>query len=158
MFKKVLLASLLLMSSSASADVVASVGAGKGILSDQPFERVGCVGYQYNFNSNFFVRPEVGYFNANSVGTSSSWTGGLLGVQVTSTAGTNVHLASGPAYLQNPDNVLGGNFQFTNEAGIGLTDKNVYLGLAWKHLSSAGIEIPNQGRDFIVLQLGLKGL
>ncbi len=43
---------------------------------------------------------------------------------------------------------------------MGIADKKgqTYIGIAWKHLSSAGFEMPNNGRDLIVVQLRLMGL
>jgi hypothetical protein len=149
---------LFLLPCLAQAELITSFGAGKGIFNETPFERVASLGEQFNVSDNFFLRPEVGYFNANNIGQSSAWYSALLGVQVNTQSGLNTHLAIGPSYLQTPDTILGGPFQFSSEIGLGLQDKVMNIGVAFKHLSSAGIELPNSGRDFIVLQLGLKGL
>lgn len=162
MLKILLLISLFCFSFFARADVVTSVGVGKGILGEHgtPFERAVAIGYQFDFG-DFFVRPEAGYFeDISGQGKSSAWAAPLLGVRALSQVGPELHIAVGPGYLQNPDEVLGGHFQFSLEGGIGLAsaDKKTYVGLAWKHLSSAGIEMPNMGRDMIVVQLRLLAL
>lgn len=147
---------LLFCSTLAWSEVSVSVGAGKGILDKKgtPFERVAVVGYQFNPWADVFIRPEAGYFeDLSGSGKSSYWVAPLAGVKASSLSGAELHIGMGPGYLQNPDSTLGGHFQFSLEGGVGLYDGKTYIGLAWKHLSSAGIEMPNQGRDFIVIQL-----
>ena len=149
---------LLLLSTPALAEVSLSAGIGKGALyhNGTPFERSAAIGYQYNFKHDFFIRPEVGWFMDNSGnGKTSFWAAPLLGVSALSTVGPELHVALGPGYLQHPDEILGGHFQFSLEGGVGITSKNAYVGLAWKHLSSGGITQPNRGRDFIMVQLRL---
>jgi hypothetical protein len=152
---------LLMVSCTASADIVLSVGVGKGITREAgtPFERAVALGYEHRFKQGFFVRPEVGYFMDNSgQGLSSFWAGPLIGVAAVSTVGPTLHLAIGPSYLHHPDQILGGHFQFSLEGGISLLDDNFSIGLYWKHLSSAGFEMPNKGRDFIVAQVRILAL
>ena len=152
---------LLLISSITQADVLLSVGAGKGIIdrNGTPFERVAEVGYQLPFAADFFVRPEAGYFeDISGNGRSSFWVTPVMGVRALSTVGPELHIAVGPGYLENPDSVLGGHFQFALEGGAAISDGKTSLGLVWKHLSSAGIEMPNQGRDFIMIQWRILGL
>jgi hypothetical protein len=152
------LVALLLGAISAQAELVLSAGTGANILEGSPFERVAAVGYQLTAE-NFFVRPELGMFGDYSGhGQSSLWAAPLFGVEAQSSVGPELHLAMGPGYLQNPDQVLGGHFQFSLEAGFGIVDRDVYVGVAWKHLSSGGLEMPNHGRDFVVVQLRLLSL
>lgn len=160
--RKIISLFVLCFSIAAQADIVTSVGVGKGIFGDHgtPFERATAIGYQFDFG-DFFVRPEGGYFlDISGSGKSSLWAAPLLGVRALSAVGPELHLAIGPGYLQNPDGVLGGHFQFSLEGGVGISsnDGKTYVGMAWKHLSSAGFEMPNQGRDFIVVQLRLLAL
>lgn len=64
----------------------------------------------------------------------------------------------GPALITTPDVYLGGNFQFTEELGFGIKDRRgVGIGLSYKHFSSAGIENPNVGRDFMTLKVFVPG-
>lgn len=151
-----ILSAILLCTAVAHADPVLSVGIGKGALyhNGTAFERSVVLGYQHNIAKEFFVRPEAGYFlDISGSGKSSLWGAALLGVSAKSTTGPELHVGFGPGYLQNPDNILGGHFQFSLEGGIGISGSHTYLGLVWKHLSSAGINMPNQGRDFIMVQL-----
>ncbi len=143
---------ILLLSNLANADVSLSFGAGKNILgnSHENFEKVGIIGYQSEFSNDLFIKPEVGFFTGNG---ESFWISPLVGVEILSLIGQEIHFAIGPAYLQNTDSILGGHFQFVLEAGAGITDGIFYLGLAWNHISDAGLVLPNQGRDFITLQL-----
>lgn len=150
---------LLFLCRIAAADVVLSVGVGKGILyhNGTPFERFMSVGYEHEFPIGVFIRPEVGYFlDVSGKTLSSFWAAPLLGVRARSPIGPLLHFAVGPGYLQNPDSILGGHFQFSLEGGVALEDKNFALGLMWKHLSSAGINMPNLGRDAIVLHVRIR--
>lgn len=148
---------LSLLSSFAQADIVTSVGIGKAAFESvqgAPFERAASLGFEHSFQNGIFVRPEAGWFMDNSGrGVSSAWAAPLVGVRSSSSVGPSVHLALGPGYLQNPDSILGGHFQFSLEGGASLVDRNFGIGVVWKHLSSAGINMPNRGRDFIALQV-----
>ena len=152
-----IIALILALSSQSSADVVASVGLGKsafGGVQGVPFERAASLGYEHAFSNGLFIRPEAGWFMDNSGhGVSSPWLAPLVGVRSQSTVGPTLHFAMGPGYLHNPDSVLGGHFQFSLEGGASLVDRNFGIGVVWKHLSSAGIHMPNRGRDFIALQV-----
>lgn len=147
-----------LMSVSASADLVLGVGAGKGILNvaGTPFERLAVVGYQRSLGYDFFIRPEAGYFEDLSGGDhkSSLWIDPMFGIRAKTISGPELHLGVGPGWIKNPDALLGGHFQFALEGGGGAysSDNKVFLGLVWRHLSSAGIEMPNQGRDFLMVE------
>lgn len=152
-----IIALILALSSQSSADVVASVGLGKSAFAGVrgvPFERAASLGYEHAFSNGLFIRPEAGWFMDNSGhGVSSPWLAPLVGVRSQSTVGPTLHFAMGPGYLHNPDSVLGGHFQFSLEGGASLVDRNFGIGVVWKHLSSAGINMPNRGRDFIALQV-----
>lgn len=152
---------LVCIATTAHADVTLSVGVGKGIMyhNGTPFERAVAVGYEHRFSNGIFVRPEVGYFlDISGQNLSSIWAAPLIGVRSKSAVGPAIHLAVGPGYLQNPDSILGGHFQFSLEGGLALEDGNFAIGLVWKHLSSAGIEMPNLGRDFICAQVRILAL
>lgn len=152
---KYLALAVLLVSSFASADVIISAGVGKNIMKQNgtPFERAAIMGYQFKLPKSVFVRPQVGYFaDFTGQGVSSAWGAVLVGVEARSPVGPVLHLAVGPAYLQNPDQVLGGHFQFNLEGGIGLCDDNVCVKLVLDHLSSGSINMPNLGRDLIMVQ------
>lgn len=55
----------------------------------------------------------------------------------------------GPALITTPDAYLGGAFNFTEDFYLGLSGKNGNtIGVLYKHVSNAGLEPPNMGRDF----------
>jgi hypothetical protein len=58
----------------------------------------------------------------------------------------------GVGYLSHPDQLLSSRFQFTHDLIIGLYDRKSGLSLGYKHISNAGITLPNRGRDFLTLQ------
>lgn len=149
--RKLLLAAAILLAFEARADIALSVGVGKGIMGDPgtPFERMVALGYQKHLLPELYLRPEATYFlDISGQGKSSFVGSALVGIEAKSTVGPELHVAIGPSYLQNPDQILGGHFQFKVEFGAGISSGHVYLGAAWVHMSSAGIEMPNRGRDF----------
>lgn len=150
-----------LMCQSAYADLTANVGLGKAAFGPPhiPFERTLSLGYQQDSQSGAFLRLEIGWFlDISGHGKSSFWVAPLLGISSQTSTGFELHLAIGPGYLQNPDERLGGHFQFSLEGGGGILSHDTYVGVAWKHLSSAGLEMPNMGRDFVVTQFRLRGI
>lgn len=62
----------------------------------------------------------------------------------------------GLALITSPDSQLGGIIQFGGDAGFGFQDKLSFVGLNYKHISSAGLEMPNKGRDNIQLECGVR--
>jgi len=62
----------------------------------------------------------------------------------------------GPAYLSQPDQELGGSFQFMQDLNFGIQDKYNLIGFGYKHISSAGIEKPNRGKDYLYIRIGVK--
>jgi hypothetical protein len=66
-------------------------------------------------------------------------------------------IATGPALITSPDSYLGGVFQFTEDFFAGEEDAQGHsIGFIYKHISSAGIEQPNIGRDQMGFQIGLR--
>lgn len=63
----------------------------------------------------------------------------------------------GPTLISTPDSALGGRFQFNNDFAIGLRDPETKatIGFNYKHLSSAGLERPNRGRDFLLFRVSI---
>lgn len=79
-----------------------------------------------------------------------------IGVEPTS-GSFYINFFQGVGAISSKDSVLGGNFQFFEDVGVGIRDQNkgVAVGLHYKHISSAGIFKPNKGRDFLGLQIML---
>lgn len=107
----------------------------------------------------FVSQYEIGGWVDNS-GIKDRSSSGMIG------ASTGVHVKAGPFYAQaligpalisRTDSALGGRFQFNNDVAFGLVDEenNATVGIAYKHISSAGISRPNRGRDFIMFRLSL---
>ena len=83
----------------------------------------------------------------------SALVSGQLGFEV-NRDGLVAGIFSGPTFITNRDALLGGHFQFMDDLHLGIQDKNSnYIGVMYRHLSSAGIEMPNYGRDVMGLEL-----
>lgn len=63
----------------------------------------------------------------------------------------------GVGLISSPDAILGGHPQFFADLGFGIKDPNkkVSLGFQYRHISSAGIFMPNLGRDTLGIQIRL---
>ncbi len=62
----------------------------------------------------------------------------------------------GVGFITTPDAMLGGPVQFNQDFLIGVKGNNgAIIGLDYKHMSSAGLERPNLGRDFILIHVEL---
>jgi hypothetical protein len=86
--------------------------------------------------------------------TSSAYAGYQLGFDVKNSL-LEAAIFSGPTYITQPDTSLGGHFQFNETIFLGVrnpTTSDVF-GVAYEHFSSAGLEMPNQGKDFITLEI-----
>lgn len=67
-----------------------------------------------------------------------------------------VHALWGAGLITTTDELLGGHFQFFHDLGFGLKDdRGVAVGIQYKHISSAGLAMPNYGRDFLLIRMSL---
>jgi hypothetical protein len=63
---------------------------------------------------------------------------------------------AGPALISTPDSYLGGYFQFSEDLFFGIKGENGNtIGVIYKHFSSAGLETPNVGRDFLGISISI---
>lgn len=62
---------------------------------------------------------------------------------------------SGVMLMLPPDAVLGGAGQFVHDLMVGFKDDRAFVGVGYRHISSAGIFRPNKGRDFILFSMGV---
>jgi|SRR5581483_378658 len=131
---------------------------GVGIPKDN--DKLGSVknfsfGYQGETSLFFDYKYEAGLWaDSNGDGRSSSGYGAAsLGLEPR--LGTfYVHSFWGLAYITNTDTQLSTNIEFMQDFGLGLRDsRGVGIGLGYKHVSNAGIKLPNRGRDFLCIQM-----
>lgn len=102
---------------------------------------------------------EAGTWFDNS-GIEGRKSSGLLGYSLGVNANAGSFFAQalvGPSFITATDSNLGGPLQFNNDFGFGIKDQHTggSIGITYKHVSSAGLELPNKGRDFIMFRVGV---
>lgn len=104
---------------------------------------------QYELGAWFDSKNSIGRKNSALVGAS-------IGIHVNAEIFYGQALI-GPSVISHTDLLLGGHFQFNNDVSVGLRDPDnkATVGLNYKHVSSAGLAKPNQGRDFIMFRIGI---
>lgn len=123
--------------SSLSQDKFAKIGVQEELVG--PFnERFNVGGWEdsrgVGYTSAAFGGYQVGYEVSNDIFQSSIWTG--------------------PSLITSTDGNLGGVLQFNETIFFGIVNKDHdSIGIAYNHFSSAGIEMPNFGRDYIGLEI-----
>lgn len=157
LMKKMLLALALLASSTSYAGSFGKYGV--GILGSAEYgaaaTKVFSLGYEEDWFGPFIHQYELGLF-ADSSGHDRLTSGfGFYSAGVEVNPGYFVIRSLwGVGLITSPDSMLGGHFQFTQDFLIGVRDKRQnMIGLVYKHISSAGLELPNKGRDFLTLQV-----
>lgn len=113
---------------------------------------------QDQFGSMFIHKGEIGFYGdsrADLGRRTSGYLGYSLGVRVgPQLTGLYLETLWGVAAISHTDVWLGGNLQFMGDLAIGFQDRQgKCIGVAYKHISSAGIFMPNKGRDFLVIQV-----
>jgi hypothetical protein len=143
--------------SEANAAVVLNVGVGRDIIIGEQFERTAKVGYAIPVFEGFSVRPEVAGWMTGRTGHKSGVLFALpLEFRAVSPGGIYASISFGPGVITSPDAWLGGHFQFDTELALGVMAGNgLGCGLAYGHVSSAGIYEVNKGRDWLMIQLVL---
>lgn len=120
--------------------------------------KIFSVGYTKKFFESLMYQLEAGTWidNRRDLSRNSSGFGtGSLGVDI-QTGYIYTQALWGAGLITSPDSMLGGPFQFNTDLSIGVRDNNSYsIGLGYKHISSAGIELPNKGRDFMLVKLSV---
>lgn len=116
------------------------------------------IGQQVSFDM-FILKGEGGFWVDNSDRPGATGSGFLqTSIGIEPTAGPiYANFFQGVALITHPDTVLGGNGQFVEDVGLGIRDQKTHeaIGIFYKHISSAGLERPNLGRDFIGLQISI---
>jgi hypothetical protein len=124
---------------------------GKNSLSET---KTLAIGLQEDLWGPLKQRGAVGAWldNAGQGKSSSAFASGQLGFEVDH-QGLIGGIFSGPAVISNTDVLLGGHFQFMEDLHLGIQDRNNYIGVFYRHLSSAGLEMPNIGRDLVGIEI-----
>lgn len=155
--KKILAILSLLISTTASAGSFGKYGI--GIFSTADYgtatAKMFSLGYEDEFVGPLISQWELGlYSDSSGHGRLSSGFGFYsIGIEV-NPGYLVVRSLWGAGLITSPDSMLGGNFQFTQDLLIGLRDnRRNMIGLVYKHISSAGLEMPNKGRDFLTIQV-----
>jgi len=79
-----------------------------------------------------------------------------LGVSPGPVVGLYGSAFSGVCAISTSDTQLGSLYQFCTDFGIGVRDNKTFLGVTYSHISNAGLKLPNKGRDFLVLEMGVR--
>lgn len=100
---------------------------------------------------------ELGYYADNTIiSRNNAFVDYMLGIEVKSKP-IFISGNSGIGFLSRTDPLLGTSFQFIHELTIGMYEYNKNnkskIGFSYRHISNAGIKLPNYGRDFIALKL-----
>lgn len=122
--------------------------------------KVANIGYRSYFLPGFYWNYKAGFWVDNSPvsNRSGSIYGSVgLGMKV-QIEYVEARAGWGLAAISSPDSYLGGRFpQFNGEVYLGLRDVVGHgIGIQYEHISSSGIVMPNNGRDFLLLQLSMK--
>jgi len=144
---------LLLFATCAYAEdqTILNVGVGNfnAAQGNTPDTKMLSIGMQEDVWDALKMRGTVGgWLDSSGNGqTGSGFVAVQLGWEVVS-GGMVASIFSGPGIISSPDTVLGGPFQFVSDLHLGIKDRNSnYIGAFYRHISSAGIETPNIGRE-----------
>lgn len=155
-----LLAAIMMVASTAKADSIIKYGANAS-KENEPLGSTKSifVSDQGDIVGPFIRQYEIGGWFDNS-GISGRHSSALLGASAGVGVNAQLFFAQalvGPSLISHPDSSLGGYFQFNNDYAFGLRDPNTRatIGFNYKHVSSAGIELPNRGRDFLMFRVSV---
>lgn len=149
---------LLLQAEANAADYMSFMAgfgkSGEHSLSETKFLNVG---HRETILSGLVYQYEVGVWadNAGNGRKSSGYAATQFGLEANSSLCARIMI--GPAVITTPDTYLGGNFPlFTEDFFFGVHDQNGNnVGAKYKHISSAGVVMPNIGRDFMGLEASI---
>ena len=158
--RRALIALSFLITYTTAADTVIKYGANVA-KDDEPLgsTKAFFVAEQEHWFGPFTRQYEFGGWFDNS-GVSGRRNSALIGASL----GVNVNAGYlygqalfGPALISRTDSNLGGHLQFNTDVAVGLRDPKSgnTIGLAYKHVSSAGLASPNKGRDLIMFRVSI---
>jgi hypothetical protein len=130
-------------------------------ITNAPTSQIKNFGFRYEENQGLFdihTAAEAGLWT--DTGKAQGRAGSAYGQVQMGVRPESEHIYAkvfwGAALLSNKDSQLGGRTQFVQDLGFGFQGKGSFVGLQYKHISSAGIHKPNKGRDFVGAELGVK--
>lgn len=149
-----------LIASHAMADTVIKYGANAS-KENEPLGSTKTIflAYQETIFGPFIKQYELGGWIDNS-GHEGRKSSGLLGASAGINVNAQIFFAQalvGPSLISHTDTNLGGHFQFNNDIAFGFRDPDTKatVGFGYKHVSSAGLELPNRGRDFLMFRVSV---
>lgn len=105
--------------------------------------------FDYQIESGAFTDTQNVYISP------TFFLGPSIGVSIVRSA-FYVKVFFGPALVSHTDEHLSTPYEFHTDLQLGFKDyRGVGIGLGYKHLSNAGIQGPNIGRDFLYFQISL---
>lgn len=143
-----LVAGLLVASNANGDEVNYYFRAGSGFTNNvqSGIYSIGRDGY---LGDNFFLRTDLGFWTDTAPNHKGSiFASFALGKRFGNLRGWNLSLVAGPLSMSSPDENLGSSLQFTEEVFVGY--QNLSIGV--KHISNAGIVLPNRSRDSVIIQ------
>lgn len=157
---KYILLFLFLCSSTSYADTFFKygVGIGESAIKSKAETKFFTLGQNHPINNYLIYQYEAGLW-ADQGGYPRKTSGFVdlsAGVQITPGYAV-IQTLWGLAAITSPDAYLGGAFpQFNQDLYIGLRDQTgAQIGFDYKHISSAGLCLPNKGRDAVLTKVGI---
>ena len=133
------------------------IGVGMGVftransVSDVKYASVS---EDWEINSNVYWKVEVGGWIDNRRGAHNSFHAGpSIGLVVRPWI-LDCRVDVGIHAISHTDDYLGGYWQAVETATCGITEQRARMGFRYKHFSSAGVFMPNRGRDAVMFVVG----
>lgn len=154
MLNKILLIILFFGATAYAQDDQWVVDGGLGVSNSAPSMKMLTVSLQEDAWGPLKQKFSVGgWLDSSTTNKSSALVSSQLGFEVNSNDIIG-GVFSGPCILTSTDSLLGGYFQFMSDLHLGIQDRdNNYFGVFYRHISSAGLESPNIGRDVVGIEI-----
>lgn len=113
--------------------------------------------YEEHLIRGIYFGGEVGgYVDNAGYGRKGAGVGKLqFGVKPGPYTGLYGKAFGGPCLITATDVRLGSFYQFCTDVGIGVRDRDSFVGIGYSHISNAGLKLPNSGRDYVVFEMGI---
>lgn len=115
-------------------------------------ERLLGLEYLHALGSSALLKADAGGWfprNPDEQRRTSAFASLSFGYRVSLTWGPYAEAFFGPGWIQHTDAQLGSHYQFFHDVNLGFLHDGWGIGLGFKHISNAGLKLPNQGRDFL---------